>query len=214
MRLVLVRHGETEHNRGGLTLGRHDVPLNAKGLLQAAAVASSFPRPPEAIYTSPLRRASAIAEAIAARTGLEAAIDPDLVEMDVGEMEHLSRDDLRARYPDFLKLWRSGDVERARMPGGETLGEVQDRAWAAVERLRQRHPEGVVVAVTHNFVIATIVCRAVGLPLARFRRVRIALAGKSVLDMREDGAALIQLNDAAHLLAVGLAGDPATTEAR
>lgn len=208
MRLILVRHGETEHNRGKLTLGRADIPLNERGRAQAQAVAASFTRPPAAIYASPLSRAFDTASAIGAATGVAVVVEPDLVEMDVGEMEHLTRVELRARYPDFLRTWLSGDAADGRMPGGETLREVQDRAWRALERMRDAHVDGEVVAVTHNFVILTAVCRALNLPLSEFRRIRHGLASRTVIDIRDSGATLIQLNDHAHLLAAGLAGDP------
>jgi probable phosphoglycerate mutase len=93
------------------------------------------------------------------------------------------------------------------MPGGETLREVQDRAWAAVLDLHASHPEGEVIAVTHNFVILTLICRAIGLPLADFRRIRQALAAKTVIEVGERGATLLQLNDQSHLLDAGLATD-------
>ncbi len=223
MRLILVRHGETEHNRRKLTLGRADVPLNERGRAQARAVAASFTRAPVAIYASPLSRAFEMARVIGAATGVDVAIEPDLVEMDVGEMEHLTGAELRERYPEFLRSWLSngaadarmpgGETLRevaadARMPGGETLREVQDRTWPALERMRAAHPDGEVVAVTHNFVILTAVCRALNLPLSEFRRIRHGLASRTVIDMRDGGATLIQLNDHAHLLAAGLSGDP------
>ncbi len=205
MRLILVRHGETEHNRGNLTLGRADVPLNERGRAQARAVAASFVRAPAAIYASPLARAGDTARMIGISTGVAVVTEPDLIEMDVGEMEHLRSAELREQYPDFLRRWLS-DPADARMPGGETLREVQERAWAAVERLRDAHPDGEVVAVTHNFVIATVVCQALGLPLSGFRRLRIGLASRTTLDMRGSGATLISLNDDAHLRAAGLGG--------
>ena len=207
MRLILVRHGETDHNRGGVTLGRADVPLNDRGRAQARAVAASFTRPPAAIYASPLIRAHDTATAIGAATGVAVAIEQDLIELDVGEMEHLTGAELRERYPDFLRLWLSGDAADARMPGGETLREVQTRAWAALERMRAEHADAEIAAVTHNFVILTTVCRALNLPLAEFRRVRHGLASRTVIDIRDGGATLIQLNDNAHLLAAGLADD-------
>ena len=208
MRLILVRHGETDHNRRKLTLGRADVPLNGRGVAQARAVAASFLRPPAAIYASPLVRAADTARAIAASTGGSVVVEADLIEMDVGEMEHLTGAELRERYPAFLREWMSSDAGDARMPGGETLREVQERAWAAIERMRAAVPEGEVVAVTHNFVIATAVCRALHLPLGDFRKLRHSLASRTVIDMREGTAALILLNDTAHLQAAGLAGDP------
>jgi probable phosphoglycerate mutase len=147
---------------------------------------------------------------IAGRAGATAKVDDDLVEMDVGEMEHLTGTELRARYPDFLDLWMSdGDaVADARMPGGETLREVQGRAWRFIERVAETHARGTVVAVTHNFVILTLVCRALDLPLARFRRMRPVVGSKSVIEMRDGQARLVRFNDVAHLAAAGLTDDP------
>ncbi len=207
MRLILVRHGETEHNRTRLTLGRADVPLNDRGRAQAVALAASFVRPPAAIYTSPLVRAFDTARAIAAATGVAVVTEPDLIEMDIGEMEHLTGAELRERYPDFLRLWLSGEAADARMPAGETLREVQTRAWAAIERMRAEHADAEIAAVTHNFVILTVVCRALNLPLSEFRRVRHGLASRTVIEIRDGSATLLQLNDDAHLLAAGLADD-------
>jgi broad specificity phosphatase PhoE len=208
MRLILVRHGETEHNRGKLTLGRADVPLNARGRLQAKALAASFTHAPAAIYSSPLARTLETARMIGAATGVDVVVEPDLVEMDVGEMEHLTRTELRERYPEFVRSWMSADAGEARMPGGETLAEVQERAWLAIEGMRGAHPDGEVVAVAHNFVILTVVCRALNLPLSEFRRLRHGVASRTAIDMRDGSSTLIHLNDHAHLLAAGLAGDP------
>jgi probable phosphoglycerate mutase len=137
-----------------------------------------------------------------------------LIEMNVGEMEHLTGSDLRERYPDFLAQWLSPDAADARMPGGETMAEVQERAWGASERIRERHADGIVVAVTHNFVILMLLCRALGLPVSNFRRLKSTLASKTVLDITERGSQLLQLNDTAHLMAAGLADDLLAREAR
>ena len=214
MRLILVRHGETEHNRGNITLGRFDAPLNDRGRAQAGAVAASFARPPDVIYASPLARAFDTAAAIGAVAGVAPVTDGGLIEMDVGEMEHLTGAELRERYPDFLRAWLSDECADARMPGGETLREVQDRAWEAVGRICAAHPDGTVVAVTHNFVILTLICRALALPLAQFRRMRPALGSKSVIDVRQGAGSLVRFNDISHLLPAGLADDLSVKEAR
>jgi broad specificity phosphatase PhoE len=214
MRLILVRHGETAHNRDNITLGRADVPLNERGRAQARAIAASFTRPPDAVYASPLARARATAGAISAATGVAAVDEPALIEMDVGEMEHLSGAELRERHPDFLRAWMSGDPADVRMPGGESLRDVQERTWACIERLASGHGGATVVAVTHNFVISMVACRAVGLPIAGFRSLRAAVASKSVIDLREGRNALVRFNDVAHLLGAGLADDQFDREAR
>ncbi len=129
--------------------------------------------------------------------------------MDVGEMARLSKAELRPLNPEFAAQWRSAGAADARVPGGETLREVQERAWRAVEQIQVAHPAAEVVAVTHDFVIRTIVWRALDLPLAHLRRLRQELATKTVIELRDDGAALLQLNDNAHLLAAALADGPA-----
>jgi broad specificity phosphatase PhoE len=70
------------------------------------------------------------------------------------------------------------------------------------------------VAVSHNFVILTLICRALGLPLADFRRLKQALAAKTVIDLRDGVATLLQLNDNAHIIAAGLGDDLAGKEAQ
>jgi broad specificity phosphatase PhoE len=212
VRLTLVRHGQTDHNRGGITLGRADAPLNARGQLQARAIAASFLRPPDTIYSSPLARCRETAEAIARHTGVAITIDDALIEMDVGEMEHLSREELRAKYPDFLRSWLSGEGADARMPGGETLREVQARALVAVERMRAEQGGRAVVAVAHNFVIRMLLCDALNLPPGEFRRLQHSVGAISRIEYGEPakeggGTIVTRLNDVTHLAAAGLADD-------
>ena len=205
MLLILVRHGETESNRERLALGREDVPLNERGRRQAAALTASLAGVlATAIYASPLRRAVETARPLAEALGLEVQVDEDLIEMAVGDLEGLSPQELSDRHGDFLREWFSTQAGNLRMPGGESLQDVQDRAWAAIERLRERHPEETVVVVTHNFTIHAILCRALGLPLASFRRLRHDLAAKAVLELRDDRVIVISLNDTCHLEAEGL----------
>jgi broad specificity phosphatase PhoE len=205
MRVVLVRHGETESNRERLALGREDVPLNERGRRQAAALAASLEGVPlAAVYSSPLRRALETARPLADARGLEVQVEDGLIEMAVGELEGLSPQELRDGHGDFLRDWFSSRAGELRMPGGESLQDVQDRAWAVIERLRERHPEDTVAVVTHNFTISAILCRVLGLPLASFRRLRHDLGARALLDIREDRAVVVSLNDTCHLEAEGL----------
>lgn len=209
MKLALVRHAEATANASGLALGRNDVPLTERGRRQAEALASAFDGWPVAVVvSSPLRRALDTAGAIASRHGLDIEIAPGLIEMDVGDTDGMTFDELRSRYPEFLRRWLSDDCADVPMPGGETLRQVQERAWAEVERLRQSFSDGAVIAVTHNFVIGALLCVITGAPLARFRRFRQGLASRSLVDVRHDGATLLALNDTAHLRAAGLGSDP------
>ncbi len=200
MRLILVRHGETDTNKARLALGRADVELNEHGRWQAQRLAFSLnDEPIGAIYSSPLRRALATAEPIASSHGLEVQVDEGLIEMDIGEMEGLTFQQVGERYPHFLQAWLGGQAAYEPMPGGERLLDVQERAWQALERIRQRQEQGTMAAVTHNIVILTLLCRILGLDLANFRRLRQSLAAKSVLEMGKDRIIVVSFNDTCHL---------------
>jgi len=204
MRLVLIRHGETDHNAEQIALGREDVPLNERGRLQAQAIAAAakaggLPGPIDAVYSSPLERALATASPLAEALTKSVRIEQALIEMDVGEVENQTYAELRERYPDFLRAWRSDDCADVAMPGGESLRDVQERAWAAVEAMRERHAEETVAAVTHNFVILTVLCQALDLPPDKFRRLRHDLAAVSLIELTAERSAVLLLNDRCHL---------------
>jgi broad specificity phosphatase PhoE len=201
VRLLLIRHGETDDNAGRLALGRRDVPLNERGRTQAQNLAGALAERFEiaAIYSSPLQRALATARPLADELRLDIAIEPALIEMDIGELESLPFDVVRARYPDFMKRWLSDELADAIMPGGESLRQVQERAWPAVEAILERHRDELVAIVSHNFVILTLLCRVLDVPLAQFRRLRQDLAAFSLVELTADRRTLLRLNDRCHL---------------
>ena len=200
MRLFLVRHGETQRNRERRVQGRGDQPLTDAGRKQAAAVAQALSRENiTTLYSSPLKRAVETAEIIGAELRLPIQLADNLAEADVGELDGLNSEEMRARYPDFMALW-DRDPGNAVMPGGESLAEVQERAWQMVQSLLRGHPEANVVAVSHNFTIETLVCKVLGLPLASFRRLGVDLGSISAVELREGRSRLVLLNDRCHLI--------------
>ncbi len=202
MRLYLVRHGETESNRLGLALGRDDVPLNERGLRQAGQVAGALAGESlAAVYSSPLQRTLNTARAIAEGHGLEVGVEERLIEMEIGEVEGLPFAEVRSRYPDFLEMWASPEGPTRPMPGGERLLDVQERAWSAVNDLAGRHGDGAVAAVTHNFVILSLLARVLGIELAQFRRLRHSVGAIAELEFSPKGVMVVRLNDTCHLQA-------------
>jgi broad specificity phosphatase PhoE len=201
MRLLFIRHGETDDNAGRLALGQRDVLLNERGRAQAQSLAGALADryEIEAIYSSPLQRTMATARPLADELRLDIAIEPALREMDIGELESLPVDEVRARYPDFMKQWLSDELADAVMPGGESLRQVQERAWAAVEGICERHPAGLVAIVSHNFVILTLLCAVLDVPLAQFRRLRQDLGAFSLVDVTPERRTLLRLNDCCHV---------------
>ena len=201
MRLYLIRHGETDHNAGRLTLGRQDVPLNERGRAQARALAEAFRARDGvvAVYASPLQRAIDTATPLAGVLGLDVRIDERLIEMDIGEVEDQTFDEVRERYPDFVRRWLSEEAPDVPMPGGESLRQVQERAWAAIDEIRAAHEDDAVAVVTHNFVVLSVLSQALGMPLARFRSLRQDLAGLSLLELTPERQTVLAMNDRCHL---------------
>lgn len=208
MRVILVRHGETDSNKASLALGRDDIELNETGRWQAQRVAETLQSQPiAAVYSSPLRRALETARAIAERHQLAVQIDEGLIEMDIGEMEGLTFQQVRERYPQFLQLWLGGRAAYEPMPGGgERLLDVQERAWRSLESICAARPQDMVAVVTHNFVLLTILCRVLGLELADFRRLRHNIAAVSVLQVQDGRMTVLGLNDTCHLVAASSRG--------
>jgi broad specificity phosphatase PhoE len=195
----LIRHGETEHNRTGLTLGRADVPLNELGHRQAAALGSRFAdHPLGAIYCSPLSRARETARAIAGERDIPLYEREELVEMDVGETENITFAELRERYPDFLREWASDSPETARMPGGETLVEVASRLDPFLADLRAITHDHIAV-VTHNFVLKLMLCRLLDIDVRSFRAFGTDVASVSTVIVRDGRISVRVLNDRCHL---------------
>ena len=140
MRLILLRHGETEWNSLDRFQGHTDVELNAEGERQArrAAVGPVGDLVEQAgelvAVASPLSRARRTAEIVLeARVGAAAvALDPALVELDGGDWEGLELSLIADRWPDEHRLWRAEPALDAGPVGGETLRAGGERALRAL----------------------------------------------------------------------------------
>lgn len=164
-RLVLWRHGRTAWNAVGRAQGTTDVPLDDLGRQQArdaaARLASLRPR---LVWSSTLSRAADTAAELAALTGLEVRGDARLQEINTGDRQGLTLDELRGRFPAVWRAFMAGE-ELPRAQGGEIEPEVADRVsaamWDAAGRLA---PGEVGVLVSHGVSIRVGLCRFLGLP--------------------------------------------------
>lgn len=200
-RLLLVRHGETDSNAEGRTQGRLDNPLNERGRRQAEALVTLAGRyRPTAIYSSDASRARATAAPLARALDLECIIDHRLAEMDHGALDGLTGQEMRARYPEFLAQWVGEMSADLRIPGGESFREVQERMLAVTREAAGLHRGSAVLFVSHNLALRSLLCDAMGVPLANWRRIRVDLASLSVVEEHADGhRAVVILNEACHL---------------
>ena len=201
IKIVLVRHGETDWNLTGRFQGRSDVPLNQKGKEQANALALALRGESlAAIYCSPLVRAKETAHLIKAyHPSIPLHEEEGLVEMNLGEFEGIEGPRWAEKYADFREAWRDNPAS-VTMPGGESLQEVQARAMAALERISKAHPPDCTLLVcSHNFVILTILCHALEIPLDRFRELKQGTAAMNVLYLQGRRLRAEVVNDRSHL---------------
>ena len=194
MRLYVVRHGETRWNLENRFQGWADQPLSERGEKQAVEAARMLVAVPfDAAYSSDLSRARRTAEIILDGRGLEAVPVKGLREMDIGNLDGLVVTEIEERFPDLLKAWRE-DPQSVTMPGGETLEQVSERAWAAVEPIVERHRGETVLLVAHHTINKTIICRTLGIPLAHFRTLRQPPCAISVIDFSDMGTFVRAVN--------------------
>lgn len=199
MNLILVRHGETDWNRTGRCQGISDVVLNDNGRKQALELGLSLKAEKiAAVYSSDLARAISTAEEIARHHELTVEIDSDLREMDQGDFEGLLFSEIRERYADIMTEWRD-NPETLRIPSGESLAEVQERALRAFEKLCGRHDGETIVAVSHNLTITTLLCEFTGVGLSGFRSFGIQAASRSTVFLSGGKVVVGDLNDISHL---------------
>ena len=199
--ILLVRHGQTAWNVEGRFLGCSDIPLDPEGLSQVARLADWLaPMELQRIHSSPLSRAWATAEALQRdRPGQEVRPWPGLAELNQGELEGQHGSVLRDKHRDFFRAW-AADPSQVRVPGGETLGECQDRAMAALRAIvSTSQPGPPVVVVSHKMLISAVICEILELPLRCHRLVGQANTAVNLLSHGSDGFALHRLNEASHL---------------
>jgi 2,3-bisphosphoglycerate-dependent phosphoglycerate mutase len=123
LRLILVRHGQTDHNTGLRLTGWGDPPLDELGLFQAEHVAIELTEKYHigALYASPLQRALQTAKPLKEKTGLTIQIHEGLKELHFGEVEGMTFPEAKEKYPDHFIDWRTRlDLPEFSWPGGET----------------------------------------------------------------------------------------------
>jgi probable phosphoglycerate mutase len=163
--LWLIRHGRTASNVRMAVHCHANIPLDDVGREQARAAAEAMSRLPDherpvRILASPLDRAMETARIIGARLGLEPVELPELIEIDLGEIDGFTADDLRGR-PDLLELLAGEWLSAFAWPGGESLAAFHRRVAGAASAA-VAGAAGPVALVTHGGVVSSLVGRLLG----------------------------------------------------
>src|SRR4051794_39431653 len=190
LRLILVRHGETEWARNGRHTGRSDIPLTELGRLQAMVLGDRLRgRHFTSVVTSPLSRAGETCRL--AGLGPEARVSDDLREWDYGDYEGRRTAEIRREVPGWT-VWRDGT------PGGERASDVGARADRLIEQARAAGGE--IGLFSHGHMLRVLTARWLGLDPADGRLLALAPATISILGYEREQPVIIRWNDRCHLV--------------
>ncbi|WMJ84004.1 histidine phosphatase family protein [Oscillospiraceae bacterium LTW-04] len=180
-KIYLIRHGMPDIPNGTrMCLGRTDLPLGSLGILQATLLGVAFKDTAlSGVYCSKLLRsrqtAALIGEAVTELPGLE--------EMDAGEWDGLTFDEIQAHWPMLYDL--RGKDPSVSPPGAEDRKSGQKRFMAAVRRALSE-TTGDIAVVAHASVMQTLLCAALALPLDKARSIKLPYGSISELSYEDD----------------------------
>jgi alpha-ribazole phosphatase len=196
MKLLLIRHGQTNWNLEQRFQGQSDIPLNETGRKQADALADRLSAEHfDFVYSSDLQRATETANIIC-RSGFQP--DPRLREVHFGDWEGLTYDEIKLKYPTTLFAWES-DIYKNAPPNGETLEQLVVRIQSVLDELCAKHQDHTVLIVAHGGVLQTMICLALKLLPTMYWQFHLSTASLSEVAFYPAGAILNSLNDTSHL---------------
>jgi broad specificity phosphatase PhoE len=194
--LVLVRHGETRWHRENRYAGTSDVELSRLGRDQARDLAAwATTAALDEVWASTLSRARETARVCAELTGTGLVTDERLRELDFGDAEGLTRQEMDVHFPDAARDFQRDPV-RHHLPGGEDPVRAARRFTSCLQDIAERRTTGRVLVVAHSTVIRLALCSLIGVELSRYRRLFPALGNCALTEISLDASdvALLEFN--------------------
>jgi len=193
--IYLLRHGEVVLAETRRFIGHLDVPLSPTGERQSEAQAARLAAVKlTALYSSDLARARRTGEIVGAPHGLRPTIVPALREMAMGRWEGLTAAEIQRAEPERFADWMA-NVGSFPFPEGESVPDLEARAWPAFEALVSAHGGEAIAIVAHGGTNRALVCRALGLPPARLLSIGQDYGALTVLARIDGDWRVIHLNE-------------------
>jgi alpha-ribazole phosphatase len=172
-------------------IGASNPPLDPVGCAQAQALPGRVARwTPGRFFASPMTRCRETVRALSPEQAV--AFDDDLREIDFGQWENRSFDELAAERSDLVEKWKARAPDFA-FPGGESLAGFLDRVHRAADRLAREDAE-TVLAVTHGGVIRAKLCHFLGLEPWRHVLFDLGYAALAVIRLFGEKGVLVALD--------------------
>jgi len=189
--IYLIRHGVTAANKDDIFAGRTQEPLHPEGLVQLAEVGKRLACCGiSRIFCGPLARTRQSAfitgELLAAPVATEEALN----EISIPHWDGLSKETIRKRfgseYPDWL-----ADPSGFRVPGCETIAEVQTRAVACFENILRDYSGQNLLVISHLIVIRTLLLHYLRRSISDFRTIKVGNVQVATLVRDERGGTAV-----------------------
>ena len=165
--ILLIRHGQSEGNLQHVFCGQTDVALTETGRKQAEVTAEYLKdRNIDRFYSSPLSRAYETALAAAKYHGKTVEKIEQIAEIYGGEWENVSFEEIKAKYPEELRVWNEC-IGKSRCPGGESPTDVQERVYPAFESLAKGNEGKTLCVAAHGMVIRVFAARILGISMEK-----------------------------------------------
>ena len=197
----LVRHGSTVVSDEGRFAGASDVALSDRGRDEAKRLGRRLAGQDfVAIYTSPMTRCIDTATALAASHDLTPQTRSELLEVDHGRWEGLTRSEVQTRFPEEYAAWQEDPFSFAPQ-GGTTGASVVARVMPLLHRIAREHAGREVLVVSHKATIRLLVAILLGIDPRRYRDfLGQQPCALNILELREPTRARLRLfNDVSHL---------------
>ncbi|MEO6700101.1 MAG: alpha-ribazole phosphatase [Jatrophihabitantaceae bacterium] len=193
-RLILVRHTEPAEQADGLCYGSLDVPLSESGRAHAERLALRLAdQDASLVLSSPRARALDTAAPIARQHELPVTWVDALRELDFGELEGRTYQEIEASLPDLWAAWMTRPTE-VRFPGGESYRDLRARVSQAIDDVRRSRPGQTIIVVAHGGVTRAALAATLGMPDHNIFRLDQRYGAINIIDWFDDTPVVRAIN--------------------
>jgi len=198
MKLILVRHGQTDWNKNRMTQGQSDTELNRTGVFQAKKVAAALKKENISYcYYSPLKRAKSTADIISDYLNIDSKADESLIELNFGLWEGMTLDQISMNYEQEFTNW-SYFPHKVVIPQGENMEDALKRSKLFIDFIAANN-RGNILVVSHGLLIKTLILAALNFELKDLQKFRVDNASINIIEFKGERRYLSKLNDTSHL---------------
>jgi len=198
--IVLTRHGHVQGINPPRFRGQHALALTEQGIEEAKMTAERIAATwrPTAVLTSPLDRCVATGEAIAAACGVRSRTTDGLLDLDYGDWQWKTHEEVEQQWPREFALWRS-HPHLVRFPGGESLQDIVLRSANVLRTVVEDFPGETVVLVGHDSVNRALLLQLLDQPLSAYWRLAQDPCCINVIEYENDAVRVVSVNETGHI---------------